>query len=103
MTDPGDTDLRSDDPMLPIAEPRNEPGNAMWSWAAGIAAVILITFILAAGWNSTSQTTSKAPPAIISSGATTQAVPLPAPNGQGGSASTTASHTPAPSTTPAAK
>jgi hypothetical protein len=103
MTDPGDTDLRSDDPMLPNADPRNEPGNAMWSWVAGIAAAMLITFILAAGWNSTSPTTNKVPAATSSSGATTQTVPKPATSGQGAGAPATAPHTTTPSTTPAAK
>ena len=79
MTDPRYTDPRYSDPPPVNADLRSERGNAaMWAWAAGIAVVILIAFILAAGWNSNPQTASRVPPTTTGSGAATQAVPPPA-------------------------
>jgi hypothetical protein len=79
MSDPRNTDPRYSEPPLVESDLRAERGNgAMWGWAAGIAVVILIAFILAAGWNSNPQTASKAPPATTGSGAATQSMPPPA-------------------------
>jgi hypothetical protein len=92
MSDPRNTDPRYSDPPLVNTSLPSERGNgAMWGWAAGIAVVILIAFILAAGWNSNPQTAGKLPPATTGSGAATQSAPPPA----------TTAPRPAPSTAPA--
>ncbi len=79
MTDPRHPKSGYNDPPPVNTNLRRDRGNVtMWGWVAGIAVVILIAFILAAGWNSNTQTASKAPPTTTGSGAATQTVPPPA-------------------------
>lgn len=71
MSDPRHTDPRHD---VPPPDPNERGSNAsMWAWIAGIAVVILIAFVLAAGWNSNTQTAGNAPPATMGSGGATTA------------------------------
>ena len=76
MTDPRYTDpIR--DPNLSDPVLRREQGvDRMWGWIAGIAVVVLIAFILVAGWNS-SNTASNAPSSTT--GSATNSAPAPAP------------------------
>jgi hypothetical protein len=95
MTDPRHTDPRDSDPY-PSSNLRAERGNAaMWGWIAGIAAVVLLAFVLAAGWNNDPQTASQTPPATTGSGATTQTAPPPATTGSGAGAPAMAPQKPA--------
>ncbi|MGB8895047.1 MAG: hypothetical protein WCD13_12190, partial [Pseudolabrys sp.] len=54
MTDPGFTDPRLSDPVIR----RDERVGGMWSWVAGIAVLLLIGFIIFAGWKNNSNTAS---------------------------------------------
>lgn len=102
MTGSRHTDRRLDDPPPINSNLRSERGNAaMWGWVAGIAVVILIAFILAAGWNSNVETASKAPLATTGAAPTTEAVPPPATTGSGAGVPAMAPKTPAPNSAPA--
>ncbi len=105
MTDPRYTDRPYNDPPPANSNVRGERGNtAMWGWLAGFAIVILIAFILAAGWNGNVQTASKAPRATTGSGVITQPIPRPATTGSGTGAPAMTPHAPAtPSTAPTIK
>lgn len=59
------------DPRLTDPPPRRSGNTMMWGWIAGIAAVVLLAFILAASWNNDPQTAGNEPPATVGSGATT--------------------------------
>ena len=96
MTDPRFTDPRSSDPRLidPVIR-RDENVGGMWGWIAGVAVVLLIGFLIVAGWNSNGGTASSG-----SSPATTASTPPRdvTPPGTTGSGSPTAQPlTPAPS------
>lgn len=54
MTDPRFTDPRLNDPVIR----RDEAVGGMWGWIAGVAVVLLIGFLIIAGWNSSSNTAS---------------------------------------------
>ena len=93
MTDPRDTNPRYDDP--PNSNLSSERGSrAMWGWIAGIAVVILVAFILAAGWNGDTNTASNPPAATTGAGPAMQAVPPATGNGA------MAPHTPSPNPAP---
>ena len=53
MTDPRFTDPRLSDPMIPG---RDENVGGMWSWVAGVSLLLLIGFLIFAGWNNNSNT-----------------------------------------------
>jgi hypothetical protein len=82
MTDPRYTDPRDRDPQFsePVSRRDQRVGN-FWGWIAGIAVVVLIAFILIAGWNSNKNLAGNAPPATI--GSATRTVPPPTTTGQG--------------------
>ena len=88
MTDPRYTDP---DPQLSDPVLRHDQSvDRMWGWIAGIAVVVLIAFILVAGWNSSNTTASNGPSATTGS-ATRSAPPpsgampgAPAPSPRGG-------------------
>lgn len=81
MTDPRHSDTQYNEPP---ASPGSRGNASMWGWLLGIAVVIVIAFVLAAGWNSNTQTASKAPPAATTGAApTTQAAPPAATTGSG--------------------
>ena len=94
MTDPRNTDPRLNDPVL--RDDTNLGG--VWSWIAGLAIVVLIAFVVVAGWNSDRQaansdpsapmSTSSAPPRAMppsttGSGATSPQPATPAPANRG--------------------
>lgn len=82
MTDPRYTDPRYNDPPLDRTLRRSESGSSMWGWIAGLAVIVLIAFVLIAGWNSNTRTAGNAPQSTVGSGAMTQPVPPPT-TGQG--------------------
>lgn len=100
MTDPRYTDPRNRDPQYvdPVSRHDQRVDN-FWGWIAGIAVVVLIAFILIAGWNTNKNLASNTPPATT--GSTTRTVPPPTTTGQGApmpiKPATPASPTPAPS------
>ena len=65
MSDPRYTDPRLSDPVVR----RDENVGGMWGWIAGIAVLVLIGFILVAGWSSSGTNTAStaAPPATTAS------------------------------------
>lgn len=94
MTDPRYTDPRyNDPPNTNLSGDRSS--TAMWGWIAGIAVIVLIAFILAAGWNGGNNTASNQPTATVGSGSATQAVP-PATTGSAPRAPATTPQTPSP-------
>ena len=52
MTDPRFTDPHTSDPRLsdPVIR-RDESVGGMWGWIAGVAVLLLIGFLIVAGWN----------------------------------------------------
>src|SRR5262249_4972560 len=81
MTDPRFTDPRLSDPVIRRDE---SAAGGMWGWIAGVAVLLLIGFLIVAGWNNNSTTASKGsstttssntaprmPPSTTGSGATT--------------------------------
>ena len=101
MTDPRFTDPRLSDPMIRRDEwtsGRDENVGGMWSWVAGVSLLLLIGFLIFAGWNSNSNTanSSSSPPATTAS----RTVTPPSTTGSGSSSPqpiTPAPSTPAPS------
>lgn len=103
MTDPRFTDPRYNDPRLsdPVLRRDDSAAGGMWGWIAGVAVLLLIGFLIIAGWNNNSNTastgssptaTSSAPmsstPSTTGSGSTSPKpaapmAPAPAPS-QGG-------------------
>ena len=88
MSDPRYTDPRLSDPVLR----RDESAGGMWGWIAGVAVLLLIGFLLVAGWNSNSNTASngsapvttgssapRAPASTTGSGTTSPRPMTPAP------------------------
>ena len=62
MTDPRFTDPRLSDPMIRRDEwtsGRDENVGGMWSWVAGVSLLLLIGFLIFAGWNSNSNTANE--------------------------------------------
>lgn len=55
--DPNDRNARFQDPVVR----RDRNVDRMWGWIAGIAVVVLIAFILIAGWNSGDRSASNTP------------------------------------------
>lgn len=68
MTDPRFTDPRLSDPVIRRDE---SAAGGMWGWIAGVAVLLLIGFLIVAGWNNNSTTasngSSSAPPTTSSS------------------------------------
>ncbi len=98
MTDPRFTDPRSSDPRLsdPVIR-RDESVGGMWGWIAGVAVLLLIGFLIVAGWNNKGTTASNGSPPVTTSSAPARTSP-PATTGAGSPASQPL--TPAPSPTP---
>lgn len=94
MTDPRFTDPRLSDPVIR----RDEAVGGMWGWIAGVAVVLLIAFLIIAGWNSNSNTASSG--SSTTSTASTPAKPATPPSTTGSGSSAPQPFTPAPSNTP---
>ena len=60
MTDPRFTDPRYNDPRLsdPVLRRDESATGGMWGWIAGVAVLLLIGFLIIAGWNNNSNTAS---------------------------------------------
>jgi len=104
MTDPRFTDPRYSDPQLsdPVIR-RDETAGGMWGWIAGVAVLILIGFLIVAGWNNNGTTANNgsSPPAASTASRPT----APSTTGSGASSPqpfTPAPSSPAPSAAPAA-
>ena len=71
-------DTRFSDPVVRRRDPASD---RLWGWIAGIAVLILVGFILAAGWTgSNTNSASNAPPATTGSApSTTGSAPTPPP------------------------
>jgi len=95
MTDPRFTDPRLSDPVIR----RDEAVGGMWGWIAGVAVVLLIGFLIVAGWNSNSTTASSG--SSTTSTASTPTRPATPPSTTGSGSSAPRPFTPAPSNTPA--
>ena len=96
MTDPRFTDPRYSDPRLsdPVLR-RDESVGGMWGWIAGVAVLLLIGFLVIAGWNSKSDTARNgSPPTPTTSSAPSSA---PARSTTGSGAGAPQPMTPAPS------
>ena len=94
MTDPRFTDPRLSDPVIR----RDEAVGGMWGWIAGVAVVLLIAFLVIAGWNSNSNTASSGSSTTSTAG--TPAKPATPPSTTGSGSSALQPFTPAPSNTP---
>jgi hypothetical protein len=95
MTDPRSTDPRYSDPNRtdPVLF-RDEAGGGPWGWIAGISILVLIAFVVIAGWNgenkNTANNTGTSPPSSMAQ----RTMPPPA------NPSTTGSGAPQPMTPP---
>lgn len=65
MSDPRYTDP---DPRLSDPVRRRESTGGMWGWIAGVAVLLLIGFVLVAGWNSNPDTASNSSSAPVTTG-----------------------------------
>lgn len=84
MTDPRYTDPRYYDPPADTGLRRDRSGASMWGWIAGLVVVVLIAFILIAGWNGNTRTAGNGPHSTVGSGTMTQPVPPQTTTGRGG-------------------
>lgn len=93
MTDPRYTDPRHNDPNRtdPVLF-RDDAGGGPWRWIAGISILVLIAFVVIAGWNgdkNTASNTGTTPPSSMAQ----RTMPPPSPD-----RSTTGSGAPQPLT-----
>jgi hypothetical protein len=99
MTDPRFTDPRYSDPRLsdPVIR-RDESVGGMWGWIAGVAVLLLIGFLVVAGWNNKGTTASNGTSPTATSSAPDRNAAPPTTTGSGSSSPQPTS--PAPSSTP---
>jgi hypothetical protein len=72
MTDPRFTDPRLSDPVIRRDEwtsGRDENVGGIWNWVGGVSLLLLIGFLIFAGWNNNSNTanTGSSPPTTTAS------------------------------------
>src|SRR5215475_717668 len=101
MTDPRFTDPRLNDPDPRLSDPvvrREEGTGGMWGWIAGVAVLLLIGFLIIAGWNNNSNTASSGSSGTTTSSSAPRTTP-PATTGSGSTSTQplTAPAAPAPS------
>jgi hypothetical protein len=96
MTDPRFTDPRYNDPRLsdPVLRRDDSAAGGMWGWIAGVAVLLLIGFLIIAGWNNNTNTASNGSPAATTSSPTS-------PSTTGSGATSPKPMTPAAPTAPA--
>ena len=90
MTDPRFTDPRYNDPRSDAGLPQGDGIGGPWGWIAGIAAVVLIAFLVIAGVNhggnntasssGSPNTTGMSPPSTTGSGGTSPQPMSPRPS-----------------------
>ena len=99
MTDPRFTDPRYSDPQLsdPVIR-RDESVGGMWGWIAGVAVLLLIGFLLVAGWNNNSNTANRGSATSTTASAPARNATPPSTTGSG--TSSPQPFTPAPLNTP---
>ena len=99
MTDPRFTDPNYSDPRLsdPVIR-RDESVGGMWGWIAGVAVLLLIGFLIVAGWNNHGSTASNGTSPVTTSSAPARSAAPPTTTGSGSPAAQPL--TPAPSTAP---
>jgi len=92
MTDPRftDPDPRLSDPVVR----RDEATGGMWGWIAGVAVLVLIGFLVIAGWNNNRTTANNG--SSPSTTASTPARPASPPSTTGSGSSSPQPMTPAP-------
>ena len=93
MTDPRFTDPRLSDPVVRRDE---SAAGGMWGWIAGVAVLLLIGFLIIAGWNNNTNTASSGSSTTTSSSTAPKMTP-PASTTGSGSSSTQPLAPPAPS------
>lgn len=100
MSDPRYTDTRPTDPANPRLDPRvdtvvHRNAGAPWAWIGGIAALVLLAFIVMGNWGNDAGTpvTSNNPPAMGTDRAPMNA---PATTGSGATTPAPSGATPAP-------
>jgi hypothetical protein len=100
MTDPRftDPDPRLSDPVLR----RDETAGGMWGWIAGVAVLLLIGFLVVAGWNSNNTTarSGSSPSTTASTPARPASPPSTTPSTTGSGTSSPQPAAPAPSPAP---
>jgi hypothetical protein len=96
MTDPRFTDPRLSDPVVRRDE---SAAGGMWGWIAGVAVLLLIGFLIIAGWNNNTNTASSGSSTTASSSTAPKMTP-PASTTGAGSSSTQPLAPPAPSAPP---
>jgi hypothetical protein len=102
MSDPRLTDPKWNDPVDPrLNDPvlrRDTNGDGAWGWIAGVAVLLLIGFILVAGWNSSGDNTAANNQPPVTTGSTPMRnVTPPSTTGSG----STSPMPPSPSAAPA--
>lgn len=80
MTDPRFTDPRLSDPVIRRDE---SAAGGMWGWIAGVAVLLLIGFLIVAGWNNNSTTASKGSSSTTTSSSTAPRTTTPSTTGSG--------------------
>lgn len=95
MSDPRFTDPRLSDPVLR----RDEGVSGTWGWIAGLAVLVLIAFLVIAGWNSNSNTANNTSPGATNPPTTTGSAPsrMSPPATTGSGSTSPQPSTPAPS------
>ncbi len=101
MTNPHNTEPRYEDPYPGSSPSDTRRVASMWGWIVGIAVVILVAFIVAAGWSGNTHTASTAPTETTGMGTATHPTPAPAADGQVPGAPAVAPTKTAPATKPA--
>jgi hypothetical protein len=98
MTDPRFTDPRYNDPRLsdPVLRRDDSAAGGMWGWIAGVAVLLLIGFLIIAGWNNNTNTASTGSSPTATSGA-----PMSTPSTTGSGSTSPKPATPAAPTAPA--
>jgi len=81
MSDPRYTDPNRDSQFSDPVLRRNQSVDRVWGWIAGIAVILLIGFIVFAGWNSNPNTASNpgASPPSSTTGMGSPTPPRPSP------------------------
>ena len=105
MSDPRYTDPRGDRRVNgPTTRSRMRGDGALWGWIAAIAVMVLIAFVLIAGWNNTDKNTAtNTSTAPVTTSPAPNVTPPPATSTTGSGATSNQPTSPTPSNPPAPK